>query len=32
MFWIKIKTIPIPNSTAERTRKKNVRESKFTLS
>jgi hypothetical protein len=31
-FWIRIITSPIPNSTADSTRKKNVRERKFTLS
>lgn len=32
IFWIKIKTNPIPNSTAERTKKKKVRDNKFKLS
>ena len=31
-FWIKSNIKPIPNSTAERTRKKNVRDIKFKLS
>lgn len=31
-FWSNNKTKPIPNSTAERTRKKKVRESTFKLS
>ena len=32
IFWIKIKIKPIPNSTAERTRKKKVKDSKLRLS
>ena len=32
MFWTSNKTKPIPNSTADRTKKKNVRDSKFKLS
>lgn len=32
MFWTSIITSPIPNSTAERTKKKNVNDKKFMLS
>lgn len=32
VFWHNIKTKPIPNSTAEKTKKKNVKANKFKLS
>lgn len=32
MFWNSNKTSPTPNSMAEKTRKKNVKESRFKLS
>lgn len=32
IFWISIITRPIPNSTADNTRNKNVKDNKFTLS
>lgn len=32
MFWINIITSPIPNSTADNTKKKNVKDKKFKLS
>ena len=32
IFWTKIKTIPIPNSTADKTKKKNVNDKRLILS
>ena len=32
MFWTRSKTKPIPNSTADKTKKKNVKDKRFKLS